>query len=166
MRGSVSSRNLRLFAPAQTFWLVHFVPGSGVEGGHSIDSSMATLRLFYEMGVRYMTLTHNCNTLWAESCCAGENTTFDGLSPTFGHRVRCSSRVSITPFLLFLDRCSFPLCHPVGDLVACRPCPSCVSHGVALWLPHSIRVQRNARSQPLVVMVAVLVWHGDDGYRR
>ena len=103
MRGSVSSRNLRLFAPAQTFWLVHFGPGSGVEGGHSIDSSMATLRLFYEMGVRYMTLTHNCNTLWAESCCAGENTTFDGLSPTFGHRVRCSSRVSITPFLLFLD---------------------------------------------------------------
>ena len=40
----------------------------GVEGGYSIEESIPVLRQLYEMGARYMTLTHSDSLAWANSC--------------------------------------------------------------------------------------------------
>jgi len=39
----------------------------GVEGGHAIDNNLDVLRDLFARGVRYMTLTHNAATDWADS---------------------------------------------------------------------------------------------------
>ena len=56
----------------------------GMEGGHSIDCSLGTLRMMYALGVRYLTLTHFKNTPWADS--ATDEPGVGGLS-AFGHEV-------------------------------------------------------------------------------
>lgn len=57
----------------------------GVEGGHSIDHSLGTLRKFHEMGVRYLTLTHADSLDWADSA-TDVSKSGGGLSP-FGREV-------------------------------------------------------------------------------
>ncbi|HXG88897.1 MAG TPA: dipeptidase [Vicinamibacterales bacterium] len=56
----------------------------GMEGGHSIDSSLATLRMLHALGAGYMTLTHSLNVPWADS--ATDKPVLGGLS-TFGEEV-------------------------------------------------------------------------------
>jgi len=56
----------------------------GVEGGHQIGNSLAVLRQFYDLGARYMTLTHSMNTAWADS--ATEAPAHNGLT-AFGRVV-------------------------------------------------------------------------------
>ena len=56
----------------------------GMEGGHSIDNSLANLRMFHRLGARYMTITHSSNTPWADS--ATDTPKSNGLAP-FGEEV-------------------------------------------------------------------------------
>ncbi|AJC57981.1 dipeptidase [Streptomyces sp. 769] len=70
----------------------------GAEGGHSINNSLATLRAFHALGVRYMTLTHNDNNDWADS--ATDAPRHHGLS-AFGEEVvremnRCGMLVDLS----------------------------------------------------------------------
>lgn len=56
----------------------------GLEGGHAIEGSLAALRAFHALGVRYVTLTHSRSTDWADSGTDGPR--HDGLS-LFGEEV-------------------------------------------------------------------------------
>lgn len=56
----------------------------GMEGGHAIENSLGALRGFYEMGVRYMTLTHNGTLDWAD---AGSDEHRHGGLTEFGREV-------------------------------------------------------------------------------
>jgi len=56
----------------------------GVEGGHSIGGSLGTLRVLAELGARYLTLTHNDDTAWADSATGLHS---NGGLTTFGEEV-------------------------------------------------------------------------------
>jgi membrane dipeptidase len=56
----------------------------GAEGGHQIGGSLAVLRMFHRLGIRYLTLTHNDNVPWADS--ATDEPVLGGLND-FGREV-------------------------------------------------------------------------------
>ena len=56
----------------------------GMEGGHAIENSLGVLRAYYDLGVRYMTLTHNVTLDWADA--ALDTARHGGLTP-FGKEV-------------------------------------------------------------------------------
>lgn len=68
----------RIFADGKIASLI------GMEGGHSIANSLAVLRMMYDLGARYMTITHNRTLDWADA--AGDNPQHDGLTK-FGKEV-------------------------------------------------------------------------------
>ncbi|WP_433664295.1 dipeptidase [Nocardia sp. CA-128927] len=114
----------------------------GAEGGHSINSSLATLRALHQLGVRYMTLTHNENVPWADSATdepkAGGLTAFGtevvremnrvGMLVDLSHvstdTMRAAIAVSEAP-VLFTHSCARALCdHPRNipdDVLATLP---------------------------------------------
>jgi membrane dipeptidase len=65
----------------------------GMEGGHSIDNSLAALRMTYALGARYMTLTHTTNTDWADS--ANDAPKHHGLTPFGEDVVREMNRIGM-----------------------------------------------------------------------
>jgi membrane dipeptidase len=56
----------------------------GMEGGHAIENSLEALRQYYDLGARYMTLTHNVTLDWADA--ALDSARHGGLTP-FGREV-------------------------------------------------------------------------------
>jgi membrane dipeptidase len=56
----------------------------GLEGGHAIENSLGVLRAYYDLGARYMTLTHSANIDWADS---GTDSVRHGGLTEFGEEV-------------------------------------------------------------------------------
>src|SRR5580765_2447699 len=55
-----------------------------MEGGHVIENSLGALRAYYDLGARYMTLTHNVTLDWADAALGQPK--HNGLTP-FGKEV-------------------------------------------------------------------------------
>lgn len=62
----------------------HIASLLGLEGGHAIENSLGALRSYYDLGARYMTLTHNVTLDWADA--ALDSAKHGGLTP-FGREV-------------------------------------------------------------------------------
>jgi membrane dipeptidase len=96
----LAARYPDVFAVARTADDVEAVVGDGriaslmgMEGGHSIDGSLGVLRQMHALGVRYMTLTHNENTPWADS--ATDEAVIGGLSDVGRDVVREMNRIGM-----------------------------------------------------------------------
>lgn len=69
----------------------------GLEGAHSLESSLGALRIFHELGVRYMTLTQACNNAIADSSGISTlpNKVWGGLSPFGVEAIKEMNRLGI-----------------------------------------------------------------------
>ncbi len=98
----------------------------GMEGGHSIDNSLAVLRQLYAVGARYMTLTHWANVDWVDA--ATDAPEHDGLSPFGEVIVKEMNRLGM---LVDLSHVSAAAMHDVLDV---SRAPVFFSHSCALAL--------------------------------
>jgi len=94
----------RIFAEGKIASLI------GMEGGHSIEGSLAVLRQLYRAGARYMTLTHSENTPWADS--ATDAPEHGGLTPFGREVVREMNRLGM---LVDLSHVSADVMHDALD---------------------------------------------------
>ncbi|MDQ3075374.1 MAG: dipeptidase [Pseudomonadota bacterium] len=139
-------RHLQLASSADDLVRIHRAGriGSmlGMEGGRQINSSMATLRMFHEAGVRYMTLTHNQTTDWADA--ATDEPKHDGLAP-FGVKVVQEmnrlgmlvdlSHVSVATARDAITASRAPVIFSHSDAAALNPHPRNVPDDVLRLLP-------------------------------
>ena len=116
----------------------------GVEGGHSIDNSIAVLRNYHKLGVRYMTLTHNQTTAWADA--GTDEPKHDGLSPFGVEVVKEMNRLGMLVDLSHVAPATMkdaiaasraPVIFSHSDVYALNPHPRNVPDDVLALLPQN-----------------------------
>ena len=103
----------------------------GIEGGRQIGGSLAALRQFYDLGARYMTLTHNQTTEWADS--ATDEPKHDGLSPFGVEVVKEMNRLGMLVDLSHVSPAT------MKDAIAASRAPVIFSHSNARALEPTTR---------------------------
>jgi membrane dipeptidase len=114
----------------------------GVEGGRQMGGSLAALRQFYNLGARYMTLTHNQTTEWADS--GTDQPKYDGLSPFGVEVVREMNRLGMLVDLSHTSPATMrdaiaaskaPVIFSHSDVYALNPHPRSVPDDILQLLP-------------------------------
>ena len=134
----------------------------GMEGGHSIEDSLAVLRATYDLGARYMTVTHSKNTNWADS--ATDDPQFDGLNDFGREVIREMNRLGM---LVDLSHVSPATMHDTLDVTAA---PVIFSHSSAFAVCNHVRnvpddVLLRVRDNGGVVMVVFLGYYVSEDLR-
>jgi len=134
----------------------------GMEGGHAIENSLGALRAFYQLGARYMTLTHSNNIDWADSCC--EPSEFGGLT-AFGREV--VREMNWVGMMVDISHVSPESMHDVLDVAEA---PVIFSHSAARALTDHVRnvpddVLRRLPDNGGVVMVTFVEFFVNDEVR-
>ncbi|RLV88413.1 hypothetical protein JA9_004298 [Meyerozyma sp. JA9] len=114
----------------------------GVEGLHQVDSSLAVLRMYHELGVRYITLTHNCDNPFATAASSVVGGLPDkGLTP-FGKD--CILEMNRLGIMVDLSHVSLQTMY---DALETTKAPVIFSHSSAFALTNN---ERNVRDEVLL----------------
>src|SRR5690242_258937 len=122
----------------------------GIEGGHAIENSLGALRMFYQLGVRYMTLTHWETIDWADA--ATDSAKHNGLTPFGEDVVREMNRLGMLVDLSHVSDAT------MVDAIRVSRAPVLFSHSSARALCDHVRnvpdsILRMVRANGGVVMV-------------
>ena len=104
----------------------------GMEGGHAIEHSLGALRAYYDLGARYMTLTHNVTLDWADA--ALDSARHNGLTPFGDSVVREMNRLGMLVDLAHVSAAT------MSDALNVSQAPVIFSHSAARAL---VDVPRN-----------------------
>ncbi|KAL2854052.1 putative dipeptidase [Aspergillus pseudodeflectus] len=129
----------------------------GIEGGHQVGNSLAALRMFYELGARYITTTHNCDNVFATAAstvaAGGEDV---GLTPFGREYVAEMNRLGM---MIDLSHVSH---QTMRDILDITKAPIIFSHSGAHGISKSLRfapddvLRRTAENGGIIMITFVI----------
>ncbi|MGH6821739.1 MAG: dipeptidase, partial [Methylocella sp.] len=103
----------------------------GLEGGHILQGDLRALNVFYQLGIRYMTLTHTANNEWGDS--SGAKPRWNGLSDEGRKLIRQMNRLGMMADISHVSDKTF------YDVLATTRAPVIASHSAVRALADHTR---------------------------